>query len=161
MQKKSAITGRGVRSSRSLESGSRNGRRVPGVADRVELVLGDMFRDPLPTDCDVVLLSNILHDWDVPECKTLVRRCTEVLPSGGRLLIHDIFLNDELDGPLPGIALYSAALSFYRRASLQCGRISPVAQRRRINGEQRGPDTRSLRRFDGHESVGHAFQPVG
>jgi hypothetical protein len=31
------------------------------------------------------------------------------LPSGGRLLIHDVFLNDALDGPLP-IALYSAAL---------------------------------------------------
>ena len=32
-----------------------------------------------------------------------------VLPRGGHLLIHDVFLNDALDGPLP-IALYSAAL---------------------------------------------------
>jgi hypothetical protein len=31
------------------------------------------------------------------------------LPPGGRLLIHDVFLNDALDGPLP-IALYSPAL---------------------------------------------------
>jgi len=31
------------------------------------------------------------------------------LPADGTLLIHDVFLNDELDGPLP-IALYSAAL---------------------------------------------------
>ena len=31
------------------------------------------------------------------------------LPPGGRLLIHDVFLNDALDGPLP-VALYSAAL---------------------------------------------------
>jgi hypothetical protein len=31
------------------------------------------------------------------------------LPAGGQLLIHDVFLNDDLDGPLP-IALYSAAL---------------------------------------------------
>ena len=31
------------------------------------------------------------------------------LPSGGRLLIHDVYLNDALDGPLP-IALHSAAL---------------------------------------------------
>ena len=29
--------------------------------------------------------------------------------AGGRLVIHDVFLNDALDGPLP-IALYSAAL---------------------------------------------------
>lgn len=80
-----------------------------GVADRVELRPGDMFRDPLPRDCQLVLLSNILHDWDEPQCAELIRRCAEALPSGGRLAFHDVFLNDELDGPLP-IALYSAAL---------------------------------------------------
>ena len=36
-------------------------------------------------------------------------RCAAALPAGGRLLIHDVFLNDDLDGPLP-VALYSAAL---------------------------------------------------
>jgi SAM-dependent methyltransferase len=80
-----------------------------GVADRLECRPGDMFRDPLPGGTDVVLLSNVLHDWDVPECRTLLARCAAVLPPGGRLLIHDVFLNDALDGPLP-IALYSAAL---------------------------------------------------
>jgi ubiquinone/menaquinone biosynthesis C-methylase UbiE len=80
-----------------------------GVADRLECRPGDMFRDPVPGGTDVVLLSNVLHDWDVPECRALVARCATVLPSGGRLLIHDVFLNDALDGPLP-IALYSAAL---------------------------------------------------
>jgi len=80
-----------------------------GAAERLELLPGDMFADPLPGDCDVILLSNVLHDWDVPQCRELVGRCAAALPSGGRLLIHDVFLNDELDGPLP-IALYSAAL---------------------------------------------------
>lgn len=80
-----------------------------GVADRLETVPGDMFADPVPTDCDVALVSNILHDWDIPECRTLVRRLADALPPGGRLLIHDVFLNDAHDGPLP-IALYSAAL---------------------------------------------------
>ena len=80
-----------------------------GVADRLELRVGDMFADPLPTDCEAILLSNILHDWDVPECRQLVERCADALPAGGRLLIHDVYLNDALDGPLP-IALYSAAL---------------------------------------------------
>jgi predicted O-methyltransferase YrrM len=80
-----------------------------GVADRLELVAGDMFADELPRGCDLVLLSNILHDWDVPECDALVARCAGALPSGGRLVIHDVFLNDDLGGPLP-IALYSASL---------------------------------------------------
>ena len=79
-----------------------------GVANRTELREGDMFVDPLP-EGDVMLLSNVLHDWDVPECRTLIARCTASLPRGGRLLVHDVYLNDALDGPLP-IALYSAAL---------------------------------------------------
>ncbi len=79
-----------------------------GVADRLECMSGDMFVDPVPA-ADVVLLSNILHDWDEPECRTLVERCAAALPSDGRLLIHDVLLNDDHSGPLP-IALYSAAL---------------------------------------------------
>jgi SAM-dependent methyltransferase len=83
--------------------------RAYGVADRLELTPGDMFADPVPADCDAILLSNVLHDWDVPQCRTLVRRLADALPAGGRMLIHDVFLDDDLDGPLP-IALYSAAL---------------------------------------------------
>jgi hypothetical protein len=80
-----------------------------GVADRLECRPGDMFTDPVPAGSDVVLLSNVLHDWDVPECRALVGRLAAALPAGGRLLVHDVFLNDALDGPLP-VALYSAAL---------------------------------------------------
>ena len=79
------------------------------VADRLELAPGDMFRDAVPTGADAILLSNILHDWDVPECRDLIARCASALAPGGRLIIHDVFLDDALDGPLP-IALYSAAL---------------------------------------------------
>ncbi|MEZ5940182.1 MAG: methyltransferase [Planctomycetaceae bacterium] len=79
-----------------------------GVDDRLTLLPGDMFTSPLPKS-DRVLLSNILHDWDVPECYKLVQRCAEALSDEGQLLIHDVYLHDDLSGPLP-IALYSAAL---------------------------------------------------
>jgi predicted O-methyltransferase YrrM len=110
-----------------------------GVADRLECVAGDMFRDPVP-DGDVSLLSNVLHDWDTPQCGELVDRCAAALPAGGRLLIHDVLLNDALDGPLP-VALYSAALfsmtegraysaaeyqGWLRGAGLQSGEIVPT-----------------------------------
>ncbi|MDZ4849527.1 MAG: methyltransferase [Pirellulaceae bacterium] len=78
------------------------------VGDRVELMSGDMFTSPLPP-VDAILLSNILHDWDIPECRMLIGRCAQSLKPGGKIIIHDVLLNDELDGPLP-IALYSAAL---------------------------------------------------
>jgi len=79
------------------------------VADRLECVPGDMFRDPVPKGAQAILLSNVLHDWDVPANRHLIERCAAALPAGGRLLVHDVFLNDDLDGPLP-VALYSAAL---------------------------------------------------
>jgi hypothetical protein len=76
-----------------------------GVSKRLECRPGDLFADALPP-CDVALLSNILHDWDVPECRTLVQKAAAACQ---QVLIHDVFLNDALDGPLPH-ALYSAAL---------------------------------------------------
>ncbi len=79
-----------------------------GVADRLELAPGDMFTDPVPA-ADVMLLSNILHDWDGPECLRLLKRCADSLPGGGRVLVHDVYLDDDLGGPFP-IAMYSAAL---------------------------------------------------
>jgi hypothetical protein len=89
-----------------------------------------MFKDALPS-CDAVLLSNVLHDWDIPQCRDLIRRSAAAIPSGGKLLIHDVFLADTLDGPLP-VALYSAALftltegraysaSEYRAWLTECG----------------------------------------
>ena len=79
------------------------------VSDRVEFLPGDFFADAFPSDCDTLLLSNILHDWHTPECREIVQKCAKALPVGGQLLIHDVFLNDDLSGPLP-TALYSAAL---------------------------------------------------
>ncbi|HVW38734.1 MAG TPA: methyltransferase [Pirellulales bacterium] len=96
------------------------------VADRLQCLPGDMFADPLPAGADVVLLSNILHDWDLPECQRLVSRCADSLPAGGRMLIHDVFLNDAHDGPL-AIALYSASLF-----SLTEGRADSAAEFRQM-----------------------------
>lgn len=79
-----------------------------GVQERLQLIPGDMFTDPIPA-ADVMLFSNILHDWDVPECLKLLQRCAAVLPTGGRLAVHDVYLDDDLGGPL-AIATYSAAL---------------------------------------------------
>ncbi|MEZ6066609.1 MAG: methyltransferase [Planctomycetaceae bacterium] len=79
-----------------------------GVGDRLELLAADMFSAPWP-QADAVLLSNVLHDWDVPTCQELLAKSRSALTPAGRVLIHDVFLNDTHDGPL-AIALYSAAL---------------------------------------------------
>ena len=113
--------------------------RAAGVRDRLHLLPGDMFEASLPT-VDGVLLSNVLHDWDIPECRLLVHRCASALKPDGRFFIHDAFLADDLSGPL-GTALYSVALftltegRAYSRAEIaellsevgfQCGPVQPT-----------------------------------
>lgn len=79
-----------------------------GVSERVEFHPADLLTDPYPA-ADAILFSNVLHDWDAPDVARLLRRAADGLNSGGRVLIHDVFLNDTMDGPLP-VALYSALL---------------------------------------------------
>jgi SAM-dependent methyltransferase len=110
------------------------------VGKRLECLAGDLFRDPLPA-ADTVLLSNVLHDWDVPECRKIIARAAAALRPGGRLLIHDVFLDDALDGPLP-VALYSAALF-----TVTEGRAYSAAEHRawlRAAGLEGGPVTPTL-----------------
>ena len=80
-----------------------------GLQEKIDVITGDMFQDTWPKDCDILLLSNVLHDWDFPEVRTLLEKSAQALQTGGLLVIHEAFLNDEKTGPLP-IAEYSALL---------------------------------------------------
>ena len=81
-----------------------------GLAPRVTVVTGDMFADPWPAAHDTHLFSNVLHDWDEPDCRRLLGLSAAALPAGGRMLIHDMFLDDDKSGPL-WAAEYSVLLS--------------------------------------------------
>jgi 3-hydroxy-5-methyl-1-naphthoate 3-O-methyltransferase len=80
-----------------------------GFADRVAVAPGDMLREPLPAGHDVHLVSNVLHDWDLPAVDAILRASFGALPPGGLLVIHDAHLNDDKTGPLP-VAAYSVML---------------------------------------------------
>jgi acetylserotonin N-methyltransferase len=80
-----------------------------GLSDRVSVVTADMLEAPLPGGYDVHLYSNVLHDWDVEIVRSLIGRSADALARGGRIVVHDTFLNREKTGPLP-IAAYSVLL---------------------------------------------------
>ena len=80
-----------------------------GCAERVSVLAGDMFGGDLPDGFDVILLSNVLHDWDDPVAAGLLAKAARALPVGGLLLLHDAFLDADKRGPLP-VAQYSALL---------------------------------------------------
>ena len=73
--------------------------RAAGLADRVEVLAGDFFRDALP-EADLYALGRILHDWAEPGIRELLGRIYASLPAGGALLICEKLLNDERDGPM-------------------------------------------------------------
>ncbi|MDV6030389.1 MAG: methyltransferase [Phycisphaera sp. RhM] len=90
-----------------------------GLQDRIDLVQGNMFTDPWPSGADCILLSNVLHDWDFPEIRTLIQKASAALPSGGRMIIHEAFLDDDKAGPLP-VAEYSVLLVNITRGRCYC-----------------------------------------
>ena len=67
-------------------------------ADRIEIVAGDFFADPLPPG-DLYALGRILHDWTQPKIVSLLTRIHAALPSGGGLLIAEKLLDDDKTGP--------------------------------------------------------------
>jgi ubiquinone/menaquinone biosynthesis C-methylase UbiE len=92
-----------------LEKMSRSGRpHAHTLRERVTFLPGDMLTDALPP-ADFVLAASLFHDWPTPACRTLTERFARALNPGGELWVHDAFLNDTLDGPLP-VTDYSAQL---------------------------------------------------
>jgi demethylspheroidene O-methyltransferase len=60
-----------------------------GLADRVQVVGGDFFADPLPTGADVVSLIRVVHDHDDSAALALLAAVRRVLPAGGTLLLAE------------------------------------------------------------------------
>jgi acetylserotonin O-methyltransferase len=68
------------------------------VADRIEIVAGDFFSDPLPKG-DLFALGRIVHDWSEDKILKLFGRIYESLPVKGAVLIAEKLLLDSRDGP--------------------------------------------------------------
>jgi hypothetical protein len=65
-----------------------------GVADRLTFAPGSFFTDELPK-ADVVLMGHILHDWDLPTKKMLIKKAFDAVPSGGALVIYESIIDDD------------------------------------------------------------------
>lgn len=73
-----------------------------GLEDRVSVVEGDFFNDPLP-EADLYCLGRIFHDWNEEKIRALLRKMHAALPEGGAILLAEVLLNDDKTGPLSGL----------------------------------------------------------
>ena len=70
-----------------------------GLGGQVASLAVDMFTQPWPRGHDAILLSNVLHDWDLVTNARLAAAAWAALPSGGRLFVHEILLDDRRRRP--------------------------------------------------------------
>jgi hypothetical protein len=60
-----------------------------GFRQRCELVPGNFF-DSIAAHGEVLILSQVLHDWPDAQCRTILQRCRESMRSSDRLLVVEM-----------------------------------------------------------------------
>ena len=78
-----------------IEAQAKLGIQAAGAAHRCEFHAGDFFQE-VPKGADLHTLKFILHDWNDDECVQILRRCREALPPGGRVLIVEMLVPEEI-----------------------------------------------------------------
>lgn len=71
-----------------------------GVSDQVDTLAVDMFRQDWPGGYSTHFFSNIFHDWSEKTNRLLAQKSFAALPSGGRIALHEILMDDDGTGPL-------------------------------------------------------------
>jgi cyclopropane fatty-acyl-phospholipid synthase-like methyltransferase len=90
------------------------------VGDRIRTQPGDMWTDPFPA-ADVHFYADILHDWPPERGRFLVEKSFAALPSGGRVILHEMLYDDDKAGPY-ATAAYSIAMLLWTEGQQYSGR---------------------------------------
>jgi hypothetical protein len=65
-----------------------------GLSSRLKFQPGSFFTDAIPS-ADVIMMGHILHDWNLEEKRTLIKKAYDALESGGALLVYDSIIDDD------------------------------------------------------------------
>ena len=68
---------------------------------RIDVVEGDVFRDPLPADHDALIVANTAHVFSVPHNLELMRKMRAGVQQGARLLLVDLWTDPSHTQPGP------------------------------------------------------------
>jgi 3-hydroxy-5-methyl-1-naphthoate 3-O-methyltransferase len=70
-----------------------------GVSTQISFRPGDMLRDDLGSNYDLIMLNAICHMFSEEQNQQLFRRARQALAPKGRLAVQDFILNNEKTGP--------------------------------------------------------------
>jgi SAM-dependent methyltransferase len=70
-----------------------------GLSGKIKTQAGDMAKDELGADYDLIWVSAICHMWGPDENLDLFRRIHRALAPGGRLIVQDFILDDAKTAP--------------------------------------------------------------
>jgi hypothetical protein len=73
-----------------------------GLAQRVELVAGDFYADPLPRGADLAWVSAIVHQNSRAQNRELFGKVFAALVPGGRVAVRDVLMEPERTRPVAG-----------------------------------------------------------
>ena len=65
-----------------------------GLQQRLRFHAGDFFIDELPK-ADVLVMGNILHNWDHDQKKVLLEKAYRALPNGGALIVYEWIIDHD------------------------------------------------------------------
>lgn len=92
-------------SKETLEIAGENIREA-ALEDRIRLLAGDVFSQPLGGPYDFVLVSNLVHSFSDDEDGYLISKVAAAMTSGGQLCVKDFFLEADRTAPA-GAALFA------------------------------------------------------
>jgi hypothetical protein len=76
--------------------------RRHGLDDRLAFRAGDFLREPLPA-ADVLVMGQILHDWDLDTKRMLLAKAHDALPPNGALIVYDLMIDELRRENVPGL----------------------------------------------------------
>ena len=88
--------------------------KTQSVYNRLHFVSGDFFDDEFGEGYDTVLLSNIIHIYNVKENKIIFKKINKGLKKGGRFVLYDLFLNNSKTEPFDA-ALFAITMLLYTK----------------------------------------------
>jgi len=71
------------------------------LSHKISILPGNFFNEEQwPIGFDGVLLSQIVHDWPIDYCMKILKHAYTSMPSGAKIYIHEMLLNDKRMSPL-------------------------------------------------------------